>query len=642
MATRSYIHTVHNAFLLTIVAFTVLSGVMLATSSYQHYLVDSQEIRDTSIESSQASLQQKVRNITSLANAKLSNIENQLKEDIFYRVQEAVDVAYNVYSSNLAEKDPETVKALIQGVLNGMRYNQEKGYYFIENFKEKKLLLYPPDPTLEGKSFSSLEEKWGPVSDRFTQLINTYGDGFHSYMWPKHDDPDNLHLKISFVKRFDPFDWFIGTGLYHDDYLEIIREEIVKDTKILNSQDSSYMLLDDDQGIVVGGNGEKSSDLKPYVPEAFTQNNGRLYYAERIPKLGLVIGASADLSYINRRVDEELSAYKTTLVKQLVSIAALTLILGSLFFWLIKRGSGLIKINFAIFSKTFEQSANSNQTIPLDDMKFSEMEELCRTANLMIEENKVIKDGLEDLVEERTSELKFAQEKLLTQERLATLGQITATVSHELRNPLGAISNALFNIETAISKNDLSMADKSVKLSERSLDRCVRIIEELLDYGRTKNITLQQLDINKLIEEILEESTWPDDIDLVKEYASEVGLQGDGDMLRRAILNLLTNAQQAFQEDATEKRIHITTRASGDTVEIIIEDNGPGVPTELQNKIFEPLFSTKNFGVGLGMTVVKDIVTKHHGEIELQTPDRGGCRFVICLPVGKTSKADQD
>jgi PAS domain S-box-containing protein len=245
------------------------------------------------------------------------------------------------------------------------------------------------------------------------------------------------------------------------------------------------------------------------------------------------------------------------------------------------------------------------------------------------------RNRLEELVEERTVALRHTQEQLLLKERLAILGQLTATVSHELRNPMGSIGNALFNLQLAMEAKRDDLVVKSLQVANRSVERCDRIINELLDYSRKGNRESEELAIDHWLQELLGELVWPEQIRLRTELHSGIRIWGDTNRLRQAIQNLISNAQQALQEvDREDKVILVETRISDERLEIIVEDNGPGIPEDLQERIFEPLFSTKVYGVGLGTAVVEDVMRCHHGGVALQTPEDGGCRFVLWLPIG--------
>lgn len=122
------------------------------------------------------------------------------------------------------------------------------------------------------------------------------------------------------------------------------------------------------------------------------------------------------------------------------------------------------------------------------------------------------RDHLEELIKDRTQELEETQSELLQKERLATLGQLTATVSHELRNPLGTIQSALFSIEKSLQSNEPRLANRLLELAERSIERCVRIIEELTDFARVKELALSEVVVDDWLKQAIEDQNIPETI----------------------------------------------------------------------------------------------------------------------------------
>ena len=249
-----------------------------------------------------------------------------------------------------------------------------------------------------------------------------------------------------------------------------------------------------------------------------------------------------------------------------------------------------------------------------------------------------LNQDLERRVEERTAELRAAQADLLRQERMATLGRLTATVSHELRNPLGVIQTS-----NSVVRNSLKDCDPRVGRSldriERSVIRCDRIIEELLDYTRIRQLKPEPTPIDNWLDGLLEEQTLHTDITLRR----ELGLPGvkvflDPDRFRRAVINVFDNACQAMVGDGNgkiengEHILTIQTSKSNGRIEVVFEDNGPGIPPDVLPKIFEPMFSTKGFGVGLGLPVAKQIMEQHGGGIEIDSGQGRGTRTCLWLP----------
>ncbi len=254
---------------------------------------------------------------------------------------------------------------------------------------------------------------------------------------------------------------------------------------------------------------------------------------------------------------------------------------------------------------------------------------------------------LEKRVEERTAELRDAQVELVKRERLATLGQLTATVSHELRNPLGAMRASMYVLEKAIEGHTDRVA-RAIERVNRNITRCDHIIDELLDFTRIRELELQPISIDRWLVKVLEEQDVPDGVVIERNFcAPDVKIPADADRLRRAVINIYENACHALtapvSDNGTEadKRLSIMTRVCDDRLEIVFSDNGPGIPEDLLDKVFEPLFSTKNFGVGLGLPTVDQIMQQHGGGVTVSAGRIGGATFALWLPLAAQTETAQ-
>jgi PAS domain S-box-containing protein len=243
---------------------------------------------------------------------------------------------------------------------------------------------------------------------------------------------------------------------------------------------------------------------------------------------------------------------------------------------------------------------------------------------------------LERRVEERTVELRAAHAELLRRERLAALGQLTATVAHELRNPLSAIKNTAFIIGETTATRGVAL-DRPLQRIQRSIDRCDRIISDLLDFSRTREPDRRLQNFDHWLREAMEELSAPDGVTVALELrAGATEIRFDGERFRQVVINLFDNAVQAMAEAAgsgRSPRLTVRTRALEPVFEIVFEDNGPGIAPDVLARAFEPLFSTKNFGTGLGLATVKHIVEQHHGSIEIASALGEGTRVVMRLPL---------
>jgi signal transduction histidine kinase len=249
-----------------------------------------------------------------------------------------------------------------------------------------------------------------------------------------------------------------------------------------------------------------------------------------------------------------------------------------------------------------------------------------------------VNESLEETVEQRTTELRNIQDELMRNERLATIGQLAATVSHELRNPLGTIRNASAMLNRLARDNPESRLDRVSEIIDRNTTRCANIIEELLAFTRMRRAEPRLLDLDQWLGEQLDEYPWPAHVVPRRELSCREQVLVDSERLRQAVLNLLDNACDALKEVAgqdplAQDVLSVSTRRVDGEVAISIRDSGIGIDAENLDRVFEPLFSTKSFGVGLGLSVVKQVMEQHDGRAEIRSPEEGGTEFVLYLPV---------
>jgi NO-binding membrane sensor protein with MHYT domain/signal transduction histidine kinase len=239
--------------------------------------------------------------------------------------------------------------------------------------------------------------------------------------------------------------------------------------------------------------------------------------------------------------------------------------------------------------------------------------------------------------------LQLAQDDNLRKGRLAQLGQLTATVAHEIRNPLGAIKTAAYLVERKTKDKDLGIEPPMQRI-RNGIQRCDNIITELLDFTRIKTLTLtsQSTDewINTLIDE--EKRTFPSSVTIVRKLdAGAEPMQFDTSRLRRVLINLLSNAAEAMVGKGGEPTEPLTykptiTVASGvhnGNLEISVTDNGPGISEENLTKIREPLFTTKSFGIGLGLPAVENILEQHGGGLRIESQLGKGATMTAWFPI---------
>jgi PAS domain S-box-containing protein len=231
-------------------------------------------------------------------------------------------------------------------------------------------------------------------------------------------------------------------------------------------------------------------------------------------------------------------------------------------------------------------------------------------------------------------ELRDTQDQLVKKERLAVLGQLAGGVGHELRNPLGVIKNAAFFLNMSLDdpapqvKETLGILDAEVEAAEK-------IIASLLDYARPKPPISGVLHINEVIRAALSRLALPPNVELLVQLDEHLPpIRGDSGQLLQVFANLLANALQAMPGGG--RLTIVTSRMSGpDRIAVSVADTGVGVARENLAKLFQPLFTTKITGIGLGLAITRSIVEAHRGAIDVQSEAGRGSTFIVTLPVVK-------
>ena len=225
------------------------------------------------------------------------------------------------------------------------------------------------------------------------------------------------------------------------------------------------------------------------------------------------------------------------------------------------------------------------------------------------------------------TEQKELQEKTSNAERLSTIGELSARIAHDLRNPLSIIKNSL----AIMKETETNMTERSVKniaRMERSISRMTHQIDDVLEYVRPKSLVFKKMSVLKIFESTLDRLDVPSTVKIILP-SNDVDVIADLGKLEVVFANLITNAIQAMTNIGT---ITITAAKSEESVIIEVQDMGHGIPDDLLPQIFDPLFTTRQIGTGLGLPSCKAIVEKHHGTINVRTVLGKGTTFIVKLP----------
>lgn len=237
-----------------------------------------------------------------------------------------------------------------------------------------------------------------------------------------------------------------------------------------------------------------------------------------------------------------------------------------------------------------------------------------------------------DVTDRRRSEaaLRAARDQLRHQEKLVMIGTLAGAVSHELRNPLGAIKNAAYLLRNLVPPSPDT--EEALAILDVEVDRAERIISSLLDYMWPRPAERCRTPISKVIDEALGLCVVPAGVSVDIEGDMSLELDADPRQVVQVLCNLVTNAIQAM---VGRGRMLIGVRAVRRGVELIVSDTGPGIEARFLNRLFEPLFTTKPCGLGLGLTIARELVERNGGTIEVGSEPGYGASFTVTLPAAR-------
>ena len=222
----------------------------------------------------------------------------------------------------------------------------------------------------------------------------------------------------------------------------------------------------------------------------------------------------------------------------------------------------------------------------------------------------------------------FLTDALVKRERLAVVGEMASVVGHDLRNPLGAVSNALFLLQHGLGEDVTEDQERHFQMAGREIAKAAAIIDHLSSYVRPGEPIIAPMELGALVAEVLEVTPPRPGIDVTLDIVP-ITLLADRGQLGQVLTNLITNSYDAMGERGS---LRITAFVEGAAAVIQVEDDGPGIEKPLAERVFEPFFTAKHQGTGLGLAIVRRMVEAHGGSVRLDSDASGGTRFVVRLP----------
>jgi len=246
-----------------------------------------------------------------------------------------------------------------------------------------------------------------------------------------------------------------------------------------------------------------------------------------------------------------------------------------------------------------------------------------KTAETLEESYRKLREQADQIIE--------IEGQLRRADRLSALGELSAGMAHEIRNPQGSIKGTAEILRDGVAPADPKMEFADILIKE--VDRLNKVLEDFLRFARPEPVELGRFSPNKVIEEVLEltrQQALRNRVEVEVVLAEDMEVPGRGEQIQQALLNLVLNALQVMPDGG---QLKVSSTVHGNEVGIQVSDNGPGIAMEDRDRIFNPFVTTRDSGTGLGLAITQRIIQGHDGHIHLESTPGQGSSFTLCLPI---------
>ena len=554
-------------------------------------------------------IKEEVNRVYEYINYLQKTTEEELKKSVKSRVYEAHAIATGIYEKYKDTKTKEEIFELIKVSLSSIRFNDGRGYFFMDDVYGNKL-SHPIDTSIEGKNFLNFADVKGyKFFESIVNVIKNKTEKFDEYYWNKPNTNNEIARKISFFKYFEPLNIAIGTGEYFDDFEKGIQKKALDYINLIRFGKSGYIFVMSYDGVYL------AHIKKNYIGKSYIENDDAKDNKNVIENLIKISKAGNGFySYVqNQKPDNKISTNKISYVQGLNEWQ-----------WLIGTGfyEDDIKDDIIEAKKRIDEKYDNY----MKNILFIGL--ILMIILLLI--SKYISTFIEQKFNQYKIELNKKQTILHQQSKMAAMGEMIGNIAHQWRQPLSTITTAstgmILQKEMGILNDEFFFeATKKINSSAQHLSKTIDDFRNFFSPNKIKsNIYLENL--FAITFDLISAQFSAKDIKIIKNIEN-IELYTYENELLQALINILNNARDELIKlpNDEEKFIFIDAFKSGtNKLEITIKDNAGGIKEENLEKVFEPYFSTKHKaqGTGIGLYMTEEIITKHlNGQIFVENKE---------------------
>ena len=576
--------------LITLLLYGGLSYVFFFYTQKEQIKKDLSQYETTFIETEQENLKGRLENLTQFIHYYDGRSGEKIKEDVRNIISVTADVANNLYHSYKNTVDENRLKEIIKSALSKIKFEGDIGYLFLLDLKGNVHIHV--DEKLIGKNILNIRDVNGKyILKEFNKVIKKKGEGFVDYYWYiVGEDKQKMHYKISFVKKIDAYDWYVGAGEYLKYMTKFVRKDILKYIKANAEFKNGYFFITNSLNEIVfqpdnnkiRNNGE---DLKHFRMDGLYKDDRNIAYTRYIAQYDWYVTVVKDLAEIQKNIENK------------------------------KKESEFSHIN----------KVKTNLYL----MLFTWVVSLLLSLYLSLLINRMLKNY--------QSEINDANEQLVFQSRQALIGELFPMIAHQWRQPVNKIASTLALLRFELL--DKKLSHEEIDSRCHNIEEDIEFMSETIDDFRTfyqpkensSKVNLRLL-INKAVD-FLEGSVQKKNIYVVRELAN-ISYELHGNEFLQVMINVIKNAIDSISMEGT---IFIKlNKTETDEILITVEDNGEGINANNLPKIFDPYYTTKEDSMGLGLYMSKMIIEKHMNGIIKAEALTQGTRFTLCFKPQKT------
>ncbi|WP_372753928.1 cache domain-containing protein [Labilibaculum sp.] len=647
-------------FMVLTISFLMGIGGMWIYKEISKFKIESEALRVKSIAQQKELLINKLDECTNFITYQNNQAETRIKNRLKNFVNQAHAIATNIYEENKGKVSDREIKKRIKEAISPMRFFNNKGYVFI-NSLDGIGILYPFSKNYEGKNLIELQDiNKNYLVKNEINLMALQDEAYSKYEnHNKLKNEFNAYLKVSFIQKFTPFNWYFGSFAYLDDLKDENQKEALNRIDQINISENNYFFVykkdgtclyhDDAESVGKNYHDYQNPLRKKNVEfllaqaelqkEAFveyqdpnTEKGTKVSYVKTIDDWNWVIGAGIYTKEIDARIKASRNELRETVFHYIYQIVIFITIAILIFYITSKSISVRMNKNFVSFNNFFRKASTQSNKIDPDGLYFPEFREMSKTINYMI-----------DIRAQKEKELQVAKEHAEESDRLKS--SFLANMSHEIRTPM----NAIIGFSELLQDDDLPKKTKAQFFShiQNSGNSLLNLINDIIDFSKIESgelkISRTVFNLNLLFDE-LEQTFENIKLEKGKDHIhiqfnkglndKESIIYTDPLRLKQILTNLIDNSLK-FTEKGS---IIVSYQLSEDELIFSVKDTGIGISDDKQKVIFnrfrqaDDSHARKYGGTGLGLSISKKLTKLINGKMWLESTLGIGSSFFIRVP----------